>query len=321
MIDPLVDAFTNHLVGERGYSRRTVRAYAADLAQLAQFLQARGIENLAEVDLAVLRAFLSSLSAREYRRTTLARKQATLRSFFRWARRGGHTEQDPARLLRTPRAERPLPKFLRLPEIEALMAAPGDTPAGLRDRALLELLYASGLRAGEAAALDVDDVDLEAGQVRVRCGKGGKERIGLLGAPAVRAVREYLQFGRPALAAKRAGASTRALLLNKLGGRLSDRGIRRTFDRYAAAVGARLKITPHVLRHSFATHLLEHGADLRDVQELLGHADIGTTQVYTHVTVEALQKAHAKAHPRARRDAAGPEPRKDRLARGTARNN
>ena len=300
MVDTLIEEFAGYLGAVRGYSPETVRAYVSDLAQFRDHLRAAGIEALGDVDLAALRGFLAALQPHAYRRATLARKQAALRSFFRWARRTGRISEDPARLLRTPRGSRPLPKFLRSPEIDALMAAPDGSPAGLRDRALLELLYASGLRAGEAVALDVDDVDLESGQVRVRHGKGGKERIGLIGRPAVLAISEYLDRGRPALALRRPGGGSRALLLNKLGGRLSDRGVRRTFDKYAAIVGAHLKITPHVLRHTFATHLLENGADLRDVQELLGHADIGTTQIYTHVTTAALQKAHAAAHPRSR---------------------
>ncbi len=303
MIDPLIDQFTRHLTEVRGYSHETVRAYAADLFQFADHLRSAGVEQLRGIDLAALRAYLASLQPHAYRRSTLARKQAALRAFFRWARRNGHIAEDPARLLRTPRGSRPLPKFLRSPEIEALMAAPASSPAGLRDRALLELLYASGLRAGEAVALDLDDVDLGGAQVRVRRGKGGKERLALLGRAAVDAIAAYVERARDELAAKSRLGRSNALFLNKLGGRMSDRGVRRTFDKYAAAVGTRLKITPHVLRHSFATHLLENGADLRDVQELLGHADIGTTQVYTHVTTEAMRSVHAAAHPRARGDA------------------
>lgn len=299
MIEHLLDSFLQYLRAARRHSALTLKAYAADLNQLAAFLAQRGIADIRAVDLAVLRAFLASLQGRHYARATLARKQATLRAFFRWAKWGGHTAADPTRGLATPRATRRLPKFLRPEEIEALMSAPDNKPAGLRDRALLELLYASGLRAGEVVRVEVEDLDLEAGEVRVRHGKGGKERIALLGRSAADALRDYLNAGRPVLAAA-SPAPQKALFLNKYGRPLSDRGVRRTFDKYAAAACMRLKITPHVLRHSFATHLLENGADLRAVQELLGHANLVTTQIYTHVTPEHLKKVHNRAHPRSR---------------------
>lgn len=299
MISRLIEEFLEYRRVARNSAPHTLKAYAADLAQFAAFLEEKGVTALAEVDLRVLRAFLASLQTQQYARTTLARKQAALRAFFRWARRSGRTANDPARLLRAPRQPRSLPKFLHTEEIEALMRAPDDTPVGLRDRALLELLYASGLRAGEVVGLDADDLDLAAGEMRVRHGKGRKERIALLGRAAAAAIQDYLLRGRPALAQNARRGASRALLLNKYGERLSDRGVRRTFDKYVAAVGARLKITPHVLRHSFATHLLENGADLRAVQELLGHANLATTQIYTHVTTERLQQVYDEAHPRA----------------------
>ncbi len=167
------------------------------------------------------------------------------------------------------------------------------------DRALLEMLYASGLRAGEAQALNVEDLDLSSEEIHVRHGKGNKERIALLGAAAVHAISEYLHKGRPDLASHHSGSPDRAVFLNRFGRRLSDRGIRRIFDKYFAAASDRLKITPHTLRHTFATHLLDNGADLRSVQELLGHANLLTTQVYTHVTTERIQEVYGKAHPRA----------------------
>lgn len=299
MIGHLIDSFLKYLRVVRHHSAHTFKAYAIDLNQLAEFLAQRGIEDIRAVDLAVLREFLAMLQGRPYARASLARKQAALRTFFRWAKRGGHIFADPTRGLATPRSTRRLPKFLRPEEIEALMNAPDNKPAGLRDRALLELLYASGLRAGEVVRVEVDDIDLEAGEVRVRHGKGGKERIALLGRAATDALWEYLNKGRPVLAAA-SPVPQKALFLNKYGRPLSDRGVRRTFDKYAAAACTRLKITPHVLRHSFATHLLENGADLRAVQELLGHANLVTTQIYTHVTPENLKKVHDRAHPRSR---------------------
>ncbi|HXG24897.1 MAG TPA: site-specific tyrosine recombinase/integron integrase [Chthonomonadales bacterium] len=299
MIEHLIDSFLQYLRIVRHHSAHTLKAYAIDLNQLAGFLAQQGIGDIRAVDLAVLRAFLVSLQGRRYARATLARKQVALRAFFRWTKQGGHISADPARNLATPRATRHLPKFLRPEEIEALMSAPDNKPAGLRDRALLELLYASGLRAGEVVRVEVDDIDLEAGEVRVRHGKGGKERIALLGRTATNAIRDYLNRGWPVLAAA-SPLPQKALFLNKYGKPLSDRGVRRTFDKYAAAACSRLKITPHVLRHSFATHLLENGADLRAVQELLGHANLVTTQIYTHVTPENLKKVHDRAHPRSR---------------------
>lgn len=299
MIDRLIAEFIQYRRVGRNNSAHTVKAYASDLAQFAAYLECRGITGLVSISLPTLRGFLASLQGEKYAATTLARKQASLRAFFRWARRGGHIESDPTRGMISPRTPGRLPKFLRTEEIDALMNAPDSSPAGLRDRALLELLYASGIRAGEAVRVDLDDVDLDSSEVRVRRGKGGKERIALLGRAAIEAIADYLSQGRPILASRALRGQSRALLLNRFGERLSDRGVRRTFDKYVHIAGARLKITPHVLRHSFATHLLENGADLRAVQELLGHANLVTTQIYTHVTPERLKKVYDDAHPRA----------------------
>lgn len=300
MVDGDIQAFADYLVTARNCAPLTVRAYASDLADFAAFLVDGGIDTLAAVDLAVLRAYLSSLQPRSYRRATVARKTASLRALFRWAHRTGRIPKNPARGLRTPKQGRSLPKFLRPPEIDVLLAAPDDSPMGLRDRALLELLYASGIRAGEAVGLDLADFDLDAGEIRVRHGKGRKERIALLGHAACAAIERYLQAGRPALLARGSSDEQPAFLLNRFGGRLSDRGVRRTFDRYVTAVGSRLKITPHVLRHTFATHLLQNGADLRAVQELLGHANLATTEIYTHLTQETIQRVYDDTHPLAR---------------------
>jgi integrase/recombinase XerC len=300
MIGNQIDRFLDHRKTGRGGSENTRRAYASDLAQLDEFLASRGTRTLPQVDTITLRAFFASLQELGLARTSLARKRAAVRAFFQWARRAGHISADPTRGLFAPRQERRLPKFLRSAEIEALMLAPDDSPGGLRDRALLELLYASGLRAGELVKLDLADLDLETREVRVRFGKGKKQRIALIGRAAHEALEEYLRNGRPVLAAKCKRGYSDGVFLNKLGDRLSDRGVRRTFDRYVSAVGDRLKITPHVLRHSFATHLLEGGADLRAVQELLGHANLATTQIYTHVTSERLKSIHDAAHPRSK---------------------
>ena len=296
-MERLIEAFLYERRAVRGASDHTLRAYGADLRQLAEYLEGRDVRSIELVDIRMLRGFLATFAGSA--RTTIARKMASIRSFFRWAQRNGHVQVDCARNLATPRRPRSLPKFLRSEEIDLVMNAPDESPAGLRDRALLELLYASGIRAGELVKLTVDDLDLLTGEVRIRRGKGGKERIALLGGAAADSIRDYLNLGRPVLDSKAKRGSSARLFLNKFGEPLSDRGIRRTFDKYVAAAGARLKITPHVMRHSFATHLLENGADLRAVQELLGHASLATTQIYTHVTPERIRQVYDSAHPRA----------------------
>jgi tyrosine recombinase XerC len=297
------ESFLQYLRLARNASAHTVRAYSADIEQFLGFIETHpdlGPHGLNRVERSHTRAFLSDLQQSGYERTSIARKLASMRAFCRWARRQKLMDGDPTIGIITIKQETRLPKFLRVPEIECLLAAPDtSTPDGLRDRALLELLYASGLRAGEAQALDIGDLDLSAEEIHVRHGKGNKERIALIGVEAVHAINAYLNGGRPDLAAHHPGPPDPAVFLNRFGRRLSDRGIRRTFDKYFAAASHRLKITPHTLRHTFATHLLDNGADLRSVQELLGHANLVTTQVYTHVTTERIQDVYAKAHPRA----------------------
>jgi len=299
LIDSHIDAFLGALTALKGASPHTVKAYAEDLRQFATFAEARGVMDAAAVDTALLRAYLQHMNQADLARASRARKTASLRSFFTFLARQSVIPRSPAIGLRSVKQDRRLPKFLRLDEIEALMAAPDQKPLGLRDRALLETLYASGMRAGELVSLGVADVDFEGGAVRVT-GKGGKERVTLLGREAVRALSVYLAEGRPALVHAQAEDGG-ALFVNRYGAGLSDRGVRKLFTRYCGKAATRLKVTPHVLRHTFATHLLSGGADLRVVQELLGHASVGTTQIYTHVTTERLQEVHAQAHPRARR--------------------
>jgi integrase/recombinase XerC len=299
----MLDGFLQYLKLAKNASSHTVRAYRADLEQFLGYIEMHpdlGPGAVHRMERAHARAFLSELQQDDYKRASLARKLASMRAFSRWAKRQGYIEADPTIGVLTIKQEERLPGFLRIREVETLLDAPDlTTPDGLRDRALMELLYASGIRAGEAQALDLQDLALDEEEIHIRHGKGDKERIALLGRAAIEALRDYLQHGRPDLAAHNVGTPDRAVFLNKFGRRLSDRGIRRTFDKYFKVASERLKTTPHTLRHSFATHLLDNGADLRAVQELLGHAHLVTTQVYTHVTTERMKEVYDKAHPRA----------------------
>ena len=305
-LNDVLDGFLQYLRLAKNASVHTVRAYRADLAQFLGYVESHpelGPGALNRVERAHVRAFLVELQLGEYKRTSLARKLASLRSFCRWAKRQAYITGDFTIGIVPIKQEERLPKFLRLREVETLLDAPdASTPDGLRDRALMELLYASGMRAGEAHGLDLVDLDLEDEEIHVRKGKGDKERMAMLGRAAIEAMRLYLQLGRPNLAVRNEGKPDPAVFLNKFGRRLSDRGIRRTFDKYFRIASQRLKTTPHTLRHSFATHLLDNGADLRAVQELLGHAHLVTTQIYTHVTTERMKEVYTKAHPRAEED-------------------
>lgn len=300
--DSLLDAFLAHLKRVRRASPHTLRAYAEDLRQFCAWLEERGSFSLETLSPTEVRAYVASLTTeRKLAKTTVARKAAALRSLFRYLTREGVVTHSPARELLTPKKPRALPKVLSEEAVAALLAFPDPAqPAGLRDRALLEVLYASGIRASELVGLDLSDLQLDTerseGEARIRHGKGDKERIALLGRAAIGALESYLSVGRPALASEKTSS---ALFLNRFGDRLSDRAVRRLFDRACAEVATNHKITPHTLRHSFATHLLDHGADLRVVQELLGHSALATTQLYTHVSSTRLQEVYARAHPRA----------------------
>ncbi|HLJ56540.1 MAG TPA: tyrosine recombinase [Chthonomonadaceae bacterium] len=304
--DDILAGFLQFLKLARNSSDHTVKAYRADIAQFLGYVETHpdlGPGTLYKVERTHARAFLAGLQQDDYKRASLARKLASLRAFCRWAKKQAFLENDPTVGVYTIKQEERLPKFLRQSEIEALLSSPDlKSPDGQRDRALMELLYASGIRAGEAQSLDLADLALESEEVRIRHGKGDRERIALVGRAAIEAMRLYLRDGRPALAAKNFGRPDTAVFLNKFGRRLSDRGIRRTFEKYFREASERLKTTPHVLRHTFATHLLDNGADLRAVQELLGHAHLITTQVYTHVTTERMKEVYEHAHPRAVED-------------------
>jgi integrase/recombinase XerC len=289
--------YAAHLETERRASAHTVRAYLADLAQYAAYL-AGASAPVVPSSPALVRGFVARAAA-DAGPASLGRKLSTLRSFYGFLVREGLAPGNPARAVASPRRPKRLPEVLPEEEVAALVEAPeGDGPAALRDRAILELLYGSGLRVSELVGLDVDDVDLEARLVRV-LGKRSKERIVPFGRSAAAAVRRWLEEGRPALAkAARSGAP---LFLNARGGRLLQRSVARRLDRAVLAAGLPRHVHPHVLRHCFATHLLGNGADLRGIQELLGHASLSTTQRYAHLDWKRLADVYDRAHPRARR--------------------
>jgi integrase/recombinase XerD len=298
--EELVLDFLAHLEFERGLSRNTLAAYRTDLLQFGRFLAERDQEATTATP-ADLSDFLADLAQGNGRApcstATVHRKAACLRSFYRHLRREELVDDDPAAHLDTPRRGRKLPGVLSYAEMQRLLAQPsGDDPAAIRDRALLELMYASGLRASEAISLEIGDVDLEHGLVRAR-GKGSKERLVPVGAKATAAVRVYLRSGRPHLGRSH---DSRNLFLNFRGGPLTRQGLYKIVLRHAESAGLEGRMSPHTLRHSFATHLLTGGCDLRSVQEMLGHADLSTTQLYTHLSGEELKEAYFKAHPRAR---------------------
>jgi integrase/recombinase XerD len=298
------ERFLDHLTVERGLSPNTLEAYRRDLRAYGRYLGERGIDDATSADEAVVGGFVEWLSrmefddGRRYRASSVARSLAAVRMLHAFLLREGDTESDPARGIGRPKVPKTLPKPMTIEEVAAILAATDvASPVGLRDRAILETLYGAGLRISELVGLDVDDVDLEAGSVRV-LGKGSKEREVPFGRYASEAVAAYLTRSRPSFAGLRSRA---ALFLNQRGGRLTRQGASLILARAAKTAGIRSKVTPHVLRHSFATHLLQGGADVRVVQELLGHASVTTTQIYTLVTNERLREEYFTAHPRARR--------------------
>jgi integrase/recombinase XerC len=295
--------FERHLAAERGLSAHTVRAYAGDARSLLEHAGRCGLGELAELDIAVIRSWLATQHAAGQARATIARRAASARALTAFAHSRGWLASDPGPLLGTPKAGRPLPQVLAAGQMRAVLAAEvfpaPDSAQGeamaLRDSAIMELLYASGIRVSELCGLDTGDIDGERRTVRV-LGKGSKERVVPIGIPAVRAVHRWCQQGRPVLAGDRSG---RALFVGARGGRIDPRIARRVVHARIAAAGSVPDTSPHGLRHTAATHLLEGGADLRSVQEILGHASLATTQIYTHVSVERLVSAYRQAHPRA----------------------
>ncbi len=306
-IEPLLLDFLAYLELERGLSRNTLEAYRSDLLQFGCFLERRRLSPI-EAGHGDLAAFLSELADGSQERppvaaATLQRKAACLRSFYRHLRREGIIEHDPTAELRGPPRTKRLPLVLSREEVGVLLHAPsGSEPRALRDRALLEVMYACGLRASEAVGLQLADVDLEEGMLRAR-GKGSKERIVPIGRQAVAALHVYLERGRPVLVGVRVDRAEvgQSLFVNRRGSGLTRQGLYKIVQGHAARAGLRDRMSPHTLRHTFATHLLAGGCDLRSLQEMLGHADLATTQVYTHLSAERLKDAYFSAHPRARR--------------------
>jgi tyrosine recombinase XerC len=289
-----IEQFLRHLALERRLSPRTIEAYRADLGSLQTFLE-RADTTLREATHQLLRRWLAHQATRGYARSTIARRAAAVRSFYRFAVKQGMVERNPASLLASPKQPRLLPSVLRSAEAEALVEAPrGEDPWMMRDRAVLELLYGAGLRVSELSSLNVGDVDLDRGRVRV-FGKGGKEREIPLGESAEDAVRSYLSGARERIAPEGDGET---MFHNRRGKRLSARDARALVEKYRRMMLAGRRVSPHTLRHSFATHLMEGGADIRAVQELLGHSSLSTTQRYTHVSRGRLFGAHRRSHPR-----------------------
>ena len=303
----IFNRYIDYLEAERNVSPYTVRNYTTDLLGFFHFLKTKGVSSLKEVDRHVLRDYLSHLIDRGFVKASIARKLSAIRSFYRYLLREGVVPINPIEKASSPKLDKRLPSFLTIGEVERLLKAPDlSTPQGQRDRALLELLYASGLRVSELVRLDLGQINLDTNEIRV-WGKGSKERVVLMGEPAAEALRNYLGQGRPKLLGKK---RSNALLLNRYGQRLVERRVQRILGKYATLAGIDKRVHPHMLRHTFATHLLDGGADLRVVQELLGHARLSSTQIYTHVTKSQARKVYLSAHPMAQEKDDEPENRR-----------
>jgi tyrosine recombinase XerC len=294
-VEELFQKYIKHLQVERGISAYTVRNYSTDIQGFLDFLGSNKVTSLSKVDRAMMRRYLGWLQEQGITRTSISRKLSALRSFYRYLMRENLVNSEPLSSLSAPKLEQRLPTFLSTDEIVRLVEAPDtSTPNGMRDRAILELLYAAGLRLSEIVDLNVNDVDLNSRQIRA-WGKGSKERIVLMGKPAAEALMRYVKHGRPKLQGKK---RSQALFLNRFGDRIARRRIEYIIERYARQAGLDMRVYTHMLRHTFATHMLDGGADLRTVQELLGHARLATTQVYTHVSQNQIRRTYLAAHPR-----------------------
>ena len=321
--------FLNYLNLEKRFSEHTAKCYGADLSQFGRWLLGRSDEGIKAgesasveltgsehggqavavatqtdvdelfltADINIVRAYMAHLNEKQYSKATTARKLATLRSFYKFLVRRGRLNTNPVMLIRTPKQEKRLPKFLEYDQVKRLLEAPPmDTWLGARDRAIMETLYSTGMRVSELVAMNMDDIDFLGEVVHIR-GKGKKERITPIGSSALQVIQHYMEF-RNKRAANNSNFDSRVLFVNKHGRRLSTRSVRRKMDKYLKMAGLDPAISPHTLRHSFATHMLNNGADLRSVQELLGHQSLSTTQIYTHLTTGRLKEVYEKAHPR-----------------------
>jgi integrase/recombinase XerC len=290
--------FLEYLRAGRNLSGNTVASYDRDLRQFAEFLERADVDDLSLVDHKLLRSFLANQRTRGYSRATVARRCACLRSFFHYLTERGVLDEDPATTLSFPVKGRRLPRYLSEQETEVILDPRAtDDELAARDRAIIETLYATGMRVGELCGLKLRDVDLDGGVVRV-VGKGDRERVVLAGQPAVEALAKYVTAERPLLAA-RSGYEGDVVFLGKRGSPIDQRQVRRVIQRETAVLAASDGVSPHTFRHTFATHMLAHGADLRSVQELLGHRNVATTQIYTHLTTSEIKEAYEKSHPRA----------------------
>lgn len=289
--------YRNYLEVEKNASPYTVRNYTTDLRDFFLFLRNRGTSSLRDIDRNILRDYLANLMERGFVKRSIARKLSAVRSLYRYLIREEIVQTNPVKDTTSPRLDRRLPEFLTTDEIVRIIESPDvANPIGQRDRALLELLYAAGLRVSELVGLNIENVDAGTREIRV-WGKGSKERITLMGEPALKALQSYLDGGRQSLAGKKA---TNALFINRYGARLTERSVQVSLDKYAQAAGIARKIHPHMVRHTFATHLLDGGADLRVVQDLLGHASLSSTQIYTHVSKSQARKVYMSSHPLAK---------------------
>jgi tyrosine recombinase XerC len=287
--------YIDYLQAEKNVSAYTVRNYTRDLLEFFGFINEKGITTLRDVNKQTLRAYLSNLMDRKFAKSSIARKLSAVRSFYRYLMREELISSSPAATTVSPKLDKRLPAFLTVEEAKRLVESPDiSSPQGQRDRALLEMLYACGLRVSELVNLDLDQINLATNEIRV-WGKGSKERIVLMGAPAAQALQTYIEKGRRELLA---GKKNKALFVNRYGERILARRVQKILVKYARSINK--SVHPHILRHTFATHLLDGGADLKVVQELLGHADLSTTQIYTHVTQHRARKIYLAAHPMAR---------------------
>lgn len=297
-MEELLRKYIKYLEMERGLSSYTVRNYTTDIQEFLNFLAEQKISSLDEIDRSTMRGYLSRLQEQGVSRGSINRKLSALRSFYSYLMRHNLVNAEPMSSLSAPKMAQRLPTFLSTDEVLRLIKAPDtSTPQSMRDKAILELLYAGGLRLSEIVSLNLGDVDLNSRQIRA-WGKGSKERMVLIGRPAAEALKRYIKHSRIKLLGKK---NTQALFLNRFGERIAERRIQYIITKYARQAGLDMRVHPHMLRHTFATHMLDGGADLRAVQELLGHARLATTQVYTHVTQNQIRRTYLAAHPRSRK--------------------